>query len=61
MTFYNDKIDILSRIHSNHWHTHAKQHSHKIQKEKTDRIKGCNNYKIIVRDFSTQLSNDSNN
>ena len=61
MTFYNDKIDILSRIHSNHWHTHAKQHRHKIQKEKTDRIKGCNNYKIIVRDFSTQLSNDSNN
>lgn len=28
----------------------------KHKKKKTDRIKGCNNYKIIVGDFNNQLS-----
>lgn len=43
MIRYNDKIDSPSRIHSNHLHTHTEKQSHKIQEEKSDRIKGYNN------------------
>lgn len=43
MILYNDKIDSPSRIHSNHLHTHTEKQSHKIQEEKSDRIKGYNN------------------
>lgn len=55
MTLHNDKIHSPSRIHSNHWHTYWTTEPQNT-KEKADRIKGCNNYKIIVGDFNNQLS-----